>query len=99
MEQFQIFGVEPVIFRKLPEIVNRYLASYSDEPPFKILAVSAIAGVLIRDWVDGQIGFPQESPRFGAGADKQLTKETSLEFSLEFWLNKYFNKELLYALK
>ena len=28
-------------------------------------------------------------PRFGANANKQLTKETSLEFSLEFWLNKY----------
>ena len=27
MEQFQIFGVEPVIFQKLPEIVNRYLAA------------------------------------------------------------------------
>ena len=26
-EQFQIFGVEPVIFQKLPEIVNRYLAA------------------------------------------------------------------------
>ena len=38
-------------------------------------------------------------PRFGADANKQLTKETSLEFSLEFWLNKYFEKELFYALK
>ena len=38
-------------------------------------------------------------PRFGADANKQLTKETSLEFSLEFWLNKYFKKELFYALK
>lgn len=27
MGQFQIFGVEPVIFQKLPEIVNRYLAA------------------------------------------------------------------------
>jgi SWI/SNF-related matrix-associated actin-dependent regulator of chromatin subfamily D len=27
MEQFQIFGLEPVIFQKLPEIVNRYLAA------------------------------------------------------------------------
>ena len=27
MTQFQIFGVEPVIFQKLPEIVNRYLAA------------------------------------------------------------------------
>ena len=38
-------------------------------------------------------------PRFGADANKQLTKETSLEFSREFWLNKYFDKELFYALK
>lgn len=38
-------------------------------------------------------------PRFGADADKRLTKETSLEFSLEFWLNKYLEKELFYALK
>jgi hypothetical protein len=38
-------------------------------------------------------------PRFGADANKRLTKETSLEFSLEFWLNKYFEKELFYALK
>ena len=38
-------------------------------------------------------------PRFGADADKQLTKETSLEFYREFWLNKYFEKELFYALK
>ena len=37
--------------------------SYSDEPPFKLPAVSAIAGVLIRDWVDGKIGFPQESAK------------------------------------
>jgi SWI/SNF-related matrix-associated actin-dependent regulator of chromatin subfamily D len=27
IEQFQIFGVEPVIFQKLPEIVNRFLAA------------------------------------------------------------------------
>lgn len=38
-------------------------------------------------------------PRFGAEANKQLTKETSLEFSREFWLNRYFDKELFYALK
>ena len=38
--------------------------SYSDEPPpFRLPAVSAIAGVLIRDWVDGKIGFPQESAK------------------------------------
>lgn len=38
-------------------------------------------------------------PRFGAEADKRLTKETALEYSSEFWLNKYFDKELFYALK
>ena len=38
-------------------------------------------------------------PRFGAEANKQLTKETSLEFSREFWLNKYFKKDLFYSLK
>ena len=38
-------------------------------------------------------------PRFGAEADKRLTKETALECGSEFWLNKYFNKELFYALK
>jgi NAD+ diphosphatase len=36
---------------------------YSDEPPFKLPAVSAIAGVLIRDWVDGKVGFPRESAK------------------------------------
>jgi hypothetical protein len=40
-----------------------------------------------------------QNPRFGADANKQLTKETSLELSLEFWLNKYFEKDLFYALK
>ena len=38
-------------------------------------------------------------PRFGAQANKQLTRETALEYSTEFWLNKYFDKELFYALK
>ena len=38
-------------------------------------------------------------PCFGANANKQLTKETSLELGLEFWLNKYFEKELFYTLK
>ncbi|KAH9164866.1 hypothetical protein EDB89DRAFT_2116190 [Lactarius sanguifluus] len=38
-------------------------------------------------------------PRFGAEADKRLTKETALEYSLEFWLNRYFDKELFYTLK
>ena len=38
--------------------------SYSNElPPFRLPAVSAIAGVLIRDWADGKIGFPQESAK------------------------------------
>ena len=37
--------------------------NHSDEPSFKLPAVSAIAGVLIRDWVDGKIGFPQESAK------------------------------------
>lgn len=32
--------------------------SYDDEPPFRLPGVTAIAGVLIRDWVDGKIGFP-----------------------------------------
>jgi NAD+ diphosphatase len=36
---------------------------YGDEPPFKLPNVSAIAGVLIRDWVDGKVGFPQESAK------------------------------------
>ena len=39
------------------------LPSYGDKPPFKVPSVSAIAGVLIRDWVDGKIGFPQESAK------------------------------------
>jgi len=38
-------------------------SGYSDEPPFKLPNISAIAGVLIRDWVDGKIGFPQESAK------------------------------------
>jgi hypothetical protein len=38
-------------------------------------------------------------PRFGAEADKRLTRGTTLEYSSEFWLNKYFDKELFYALK
>ncbi|KAF8161350.1 NUDIX hydrolase domain-like protein [Crassisporium funariophilum] len=31
-----------------------------DEPPFRLPPMSAIAGVLIRDWVDGKIGYPKE---------------------------------------
>jgi NAD+ diphosphatase len=34
--------------------------SHKDEPPFRLPSTTAIAGVLIRDWVDGKIGFPQE---------------------------------------
>ncbi|KAF6763009.1 NAD+ diphosphatase [Ephemerocybe angulata] len=31
-----------------------------DEPPFRLPPLTAIAGVLIRDWVDGKIGFKNE---------------------------------------
>jgi len=34
--------------------------SYNDELPFRLPPITAIAGVLIRDWVDGKIGFPQD---------------------------------------
>ena len=34
--------------------------SDGDELPFRLPSVTAIAGVLIRDWVDGKIGFPQD---------------------------------------
>ena len=37
-------------------------------------------------------------PRFGAKADSQLTKQTSLAYSAEFWLNKYFDKPTYFAL-
>jgi len=37
-------------------------------------------------------------PRFGAEADRRLTKANSLEYSAEFWLNKYFDKEIFFAL-
>lgn len=33
----------------------------AEEPPFRLPPTTAIAGVLIRDWVDGKIGFPKES--------------------------------------
>ena len=36
--------------------------------------------------------------RFGAIAEKRLTKETSLEYTSEFRLNSYFDKELFYSL-
>ena len=32
----------------------------SDDPPFRLPPTTAIAGVLIRDWVDGKIGFRNE---------------------------------------
>lgn len=51
-------AIQPTESKTTPEE-----SSYSDEPPFKLPNVSAIAGVLIRDWVDGKIGFPQESPK------------------------------------
>ena len=37
-------------------------------------------------------------PKFGAKADPQLTKQTSLAYSTEFWLNKYFDKQTYFAL-
>ena len=30
----------------------------NDEPPFRLPPLTAIAGVLIRDWIDRKIGFP-----------------------------------------
>ena len=36
-------------------------------------------------------------PRFGAQADPQLTKQTSLTYSNELWLNKYFDKETFFC--
>lgn len=32
----------------------------NDDPPFKLPPITAIAGVLIRDWAEGKIGFPPE---------------------------------------
>lgn len=34
--------------------------SYSDELLFRLPPVTTIAGVLIRDWADGKVGFPQD---------------------------------------
>lgn len=34
------------------------LESKPDDPPFKVPPTTAIAGVLIRDWAEGKIGFP-----------------------------------------
>lgn len=36
-----------------------------DDPPFRLPPVTAIAGVLIRDWVDGKINFGGD-PRIGS---------------------------------
>ena len=41
----------------------------NDDPPFRLPPITAIAGVLIRDWVDGKIGFRNE-------ADAPSSKET-----------------------
>jgi hypothetical protein len=38
------------------------------------------------------------TPRFGAQADRRLTKTNSLAYSLEFFLDKYFDKEMFFAL-
>ncbi|KAG6861706.1 hypothetical protein C0995_013275 [Termitomyces sp. Mi166 len=36
----------------------------SDEPPFRLPPVTAIAGVLIRDWLEGKVGFtPASKPK------------------------------------
>ncbi len=35
-----------------------------DEPPFKIPPETAIAGMIIRDWVAGKIGFPPGNPEY-----------------------------------
>lgn len=36
----------------------------NDEPPYRLPPDSAIAGVLIRDWAEGKIGFfDQKAPR------------------------------------
>jgi len=37
-----------------------------DEPPFKIPPETAIAGMMIRDWVAGKVGFPPGSPEDSA---------------------------------
>ena len=34
--------------------------SHSEQLPFRLPPATAIAGVLIRDWVSGKIGFPQD---------------------------------------
>jgi len=40
--------------------LQRRERSVSDEPPFRIPPATAIAGVLIRDWVDGKLSFSEE---------------------------------------
>lgn len=39
-------------------------------PPFKLPPVTAIAGVLIKDWADGKLRFPRD----GDGATKSLQR-------------------------
>jgi hypothetical protein len=38
------------------------------------------------------------TPRFGAQADRRLTRMNTLTYCSEFWLDKYFTKETFYAL-
>ncbi|KDR75619.1 hypothetical protein GALMADRAFT_248141 [Galerina marginata CBS 339.88] len=45
---------------------SKNLDAPSDEPPFRLPPISAIAGVLIRDWVEKKIGFPPEDPVEGS---------------------------------
>jgi len=40
--------------------------SHSEQLPFRLPPATAIAGVLIRDWVSGKIGFPQDVDKGGA---------------------------------
>ena len=39
--------------------------SLPDDPPFRLPPVTAIAGMLIRDWIDGKIGFFDEPLKKG----------------------------------
>ncbi|KAH9484377.1 NAD-capped RNA hydrolase [Psilocybe cubensis] len=45
-----------------PAVEQTQEAIVTEEPPFRLPPLTAIAGVLIRDWVDGKIGFPPEAP-------------------------------------
>lgn len=55
------------VWKKINELVDGKAADPSsttkddveeDEPPFRVPPLSAIAGVLIKDWVEGRIVFP-----------------------------------------